>query len=353
MATDLVASLVSDKLGYRSCLVAAHIFSSLGFVLMSTLPEVMPGVSGFVIAAVFFGIGGGLIEVLVSPAIEACPLKNKTAMMSFLHSCYCWGVVCVVVASSVFFALVGTESWKILALTWAAIPLFNAIYLSIVPIYTLPKASELESDGKKPRSMFSVGIFWVFLIMMLCSGAGEQSVHQWSSTFIETSLGVDKTTGDLIGVSGFAAMMGIGRVLYGKFSGRLPKKAILMTCAALSVMNYLLIALAPIPAVGLVGCVLCGMTVGIFWPATISVASENLPHTTTATFALLALAGDVGCTAGPSLVGFVADAFGGNFSIAILMALVFPVALFVTAACIKFKKREDKLPNVSIETKIE
>lgn len=340
LLTDLAASLVSDRLGYRPCLVAAHIFAALGLVLMATLPEIIPGIGGFIVASVAFGIGGGLIEVLTSPAIEACPLKNKTAMMSFLHSCYCWGVVAVVVISSVFFATVGTAGWKIMTFCWAAIPLLNAIYLSVVPIYTLPKACELEAKGKKPRSIFSVGIFWVFLVMMLCSGAGEQSVHQWSSTFIEKSFGVDKTTGDLIGVSGFAAMMGIGRVLYGKFSDRLPKKAVLMGCAALSVGNYLLIALAPVPALGLVGCVLCGMTVGIFWPATLSVAAENMPRTTTATFAFLALAGDVGCTAGPTLVGFAADAFGGNFSIAILMALIFPVSLFVAAACVKLKKNQ-------------
>lgn len=339
LLTDLVASIVADKIGYRPCLVASHLCSAAGLVLMVTLPEIIPGVGGFIVAAVAFGIGGGLVEVLVSPAIEACPLKNKTKMMSFLHSCYCWGVVTVVIISSVFFALAGTENWKIMALIWAAVPFFNGLYLCIVPMYSLPKAEAEEIGGKKPRSIFTVGLFWVFFTMMLCSGAGEQAVCQWSSTFIEAGLGVDKTTGDLIGVCGFALTMGIGRVLYGKFSDRLPKKAVLMMCALLSVGNYLLIALAPIPALGLVGCVLCGMTVGVFWPATLSVAAENLPYTTTATFGFLALAGDIGCTAGPTLVGVAQDAFGGNFSIAILMATIFPVALFIAAASIRFKKK--------------
>ena len=337
LLTDLVASIVADRIGYRPCLVASHLFSALGLVLMTTLPEVIPGVGGFLISSVAFGIGGGLVEVLVSPAIEACPLKNKTKMMSFLHSCYCFGVVAVVIVSSVFFALFGTENWKIIALLWAIVPLLNAIYLTLVPIYTLPKAPELSENGARPRSLFAVGLFWVFLIMMLCSGAGEQAVHQWSSTFIESSLGVDKTLGDLIGVCGFALTMGIARVLYGKMSDKLPKKPILMAAAALAVINYVLIAVAPFPWLGLLGCVLCGMGVGIFWPATLSVASENLPYTTTSTFALLALAGDVGCTSGPTLVGFVSAASGGNFSIGILTALVFPVVLFVAASTLKLK----------------
>lgn len=339
LLTDLVASFVADKIGYRPCLVLAHLCSAVGLVLMVTLPELIPGVGGFVIAAVAFGIGGGLVEVLVSPAIEACPLKNKTKMMSFLHSCYCWGVVTVVIISSVFFALFGTVNWKIITLAWAVIPFLNGLYLCVVPMYSLPKTEESVPGEKKPRSLFKVGVFWVFLAMMLCSGAGEQALHQWSSTFIEASLKVDKTTGDLIGVCGFAAMMGIGRVLYGKFSDKLPKKAILMSCAFLSIVNYILIALSPVPALGLVGCVLCGITIGIFWPATISVAAENLPYTSTATFGFLALAGDIGCTTGPTLVGVAADAFGGDFSIALLMALVFPVTLFVASAAIKFRKK--------------
>ena len=338
LMTDLAASVFADKLGYRPCLVASHIFSALGLVFMVTLPEIIPGVGGFIISAVAFGIGGGLIEVLASPAIEACPLKNKTGMMSFLHSCYCWGVVAVVLLSSVFFAVFGIENWKIMTLLWAIIPLLNGVYLSFVPIYTLPRSADIKAGDKKPRSVFSIGVFWVFLLMMLCSGAGEQAVFQWSSTFIEASLGVDKTLGDLIGVCGFAAMMGIGRVLYGKMSSRLPKKPILMICAALSIVNYLLIALAPVPWVGLLGVAFCGMTVGIFWPATLSVASENMPYTTTATFALLALAGDVGCTSGPTLVGLIADGFGGHFSIAILIAMIFPITLFIVSSVLKIKK---------------
>ncbi len=336
LLTDLAATFFADKLGYRFCLVLAHVMSAAGLISLVILPELIDGIGGFIISAAIWGVGGGLLEVVASPAIEACPMKNKSAMMSFLHSCYCWGVVLTVIISSVFFALAGTANWKIMTLLWAALPIANAVYLLIVPIYTLPKAEPTEQ--KKRGSIFSVGIFWVFLLMMLCSGASEQALHQWSSTLAEATLGVDKTVGDIIGVAGFALMMGISRITYAKLSGRISPKLALMGCALMTVVSYLMIAFAPLPAIGLAGCVLCGLSVGIFWPATLSVASANMPYTTTAMFALLALAGDIGCTSGPTIVGFVTDAFGGNFTYGIVAALVFPVMLFIAAMLVKLKK---------------
>ena len=336
LLTDLVASFVADKVGYRFCLVLSHIMCFLGLTSLTILPELIDGIGGFVISAAIWGVGGGLLEVVASPAIEACPMKNKSAMMSFLHSCYCWGVVIVVVISSVFFSTAGTENWKIMTLAWSALPFLNAIYLLFVPMYTLPKVEEGKRGAGK--STFAVGIFWVFLLMMICAGASEQAVHQWSSTLAEATLKVDKTLGDLIGVCGFAIMMGIARVLYGKFSGKISPKLALMSGAALTVVSFTMIALAPVPVVGLLGCVLCGFSVGIFWPATLSVASANMPYTTTATFAFLALAGDVGCTSGPTVVGFVTDAFGGNFTYGIMAALIFPVGLFIATALVRLKK---------------
>lgn len=332
--TDLLASKFAPKLGVKNCLVAAHIFCAAGLVMLPLLPMVLPPFIGLLVATVIYAVGGGLIEVLTSPTVEACPTKNKEGMMSVLHSFYCWGVAFVVLASTLFFVLVGVEKWALLSLFWAILPAANAVYFLFVPVYTVDTE---ESQAKGGLSLFKNGVFLLLFAMMICAGAAEQAVSQWVSAITETGLQVDKTLGDLIGTCGFAVMMGIARATYGKSSEKLPVTTALIACAVLCVVGYLLIGLSPAPVVGLIGCAVSGLAVGIFWPGTLSLASRKLPTGGTAMFAFLALAGDIGCMAGPTIVG---AASGGAYGLqtGVLLAIVFPVLLVAFALLMRKKK---------------
>lgn len=323
---DLISARFVDKIGYRISVVGAHIISTLGLVGLAILPDLMPDAYiGILISVILYAIGGGLIEVLISPIVEACPTEKKEAAMSLLHSFYCWGHLLVILLSTLFFSLVGIANWRILAILWAIIPALNSIYFSVVPLYSI-------TDNKEPlsiRSLFSQKIFWVIMIVMVCAGASEQSMSQWASAFAESALRVYKTVGDLAGPCTFALLMGIARALYGKYSDKLPIKGVMSICAVLCVGTYLLAALTSNPIFRLVGCALCGFSVGIFWPGTFSVAAKALPAAGTAMYAFMALAGDVGCSAGPTLVGFIANSFGGNLKIGFLFAMIFPIIIFI------------------------
>ncbi len=332
--TDLLASKFASKLGVKNCLVAAHIFCASGLVLLPLLPTLVSPLLGLIIATVVYAVGGGLIEVLTSPTVEACPTQNKEGVMSILHSFYCWGVAFVVLISTLFFVFVGVEKWRVLSLLWAILPAANAVFLSLVPVNTLDTEESKEKGGV---ALFQKGVFVFLFAMMICAGAAEIAVAQWVSTITETGLQVDKTAGDLIGTCGFAVMMGLSRALYGKFSERVPIKGALIACSALCVVGYLLIGLSPVPAVGLIGCAVCGFSVGIFWPGTLSFASRLLPTGGTAMFAFLALAGDIGCTTGPTIVGLSSSgAFG--LQTGVLLAIIFPVLLIVFTLLLGKKK---------------
>lgn len=334
LLTDLLASKYAGKIGYRKCMIAAHLFCVIGLVGMAFLPSVLPALAGLLVSVCLYAIGGGLLEVLVSPIIEACPTQNKTGMMSLLHSFYCWGVVATVLLSTLFFVAFGVENWRILACVWAVLPLFNAGFFTQVPMYEMQ-----TEDGDKPnyKTLFTQKIFWVVVLMMICSGACEQAVAQWASTLTEQGLGVSKTMGDLLGVCGFAVMMGISRSLYGKFNEKLPLKPTMAVCAVLCAVGYLMIAFSPIALVGFLGCMLCGFSVGIFWPGTFSLSTRSVKNGGTTMFALLALAGDTGCCLGPTLVGFSS---GGSLQTGILFALVFPALLLLALAMLKSEKTE-------------
>ncbi len=327
LVIDMLSAGFVDKIGYRASAIIAHVCSAAGLILLTILPEAFPDpFAGILIAVFIYAIGGGLIEVLVSPILEACPTDNKEKAMSLLHSFYCWGHVGVVLISTLFFTLFGIENWKILAVCWAVVPAVNIILFAKAPIYSLHEEGE---TGLTLKQLFTRKIFWVMMLMMLCAGASEQAVSQWASTFAEQGLGVSKTIGDLAGPMSFAALMGLSRLLYGKFGDRLDLDKFMRMSCLLCIAAYLCISLVPVPAVGLVGCAVCGFSVGIMWPGTFSKASAAVKGGGTALFAMLALAGDVGCSGGPTLAGFISGCFNGELRAGILAAIVFPVLLLI------------------------
>ena len=326
LLVDFLAAKFIDKIGYRNAIVAAHVFSGIGLIGLAVFPMLLPPYIGIVLAIVCYAIGGGIIEVLVSPIVEACPTTKKEAAMSLLHSFYCWGHVFVVLASTLFFTLEGIEHWKLLAVLWSVIPFANAVYYALVPIMTPVE----EGRGMTMPQLFKNKTFWILALLMVCAGASEQGMSQWASAFAESGLKVSKTVGDLAGPCLFAILMGTARAFYAKLSDKISLKAAMVGCGSLCIACYLLASFAPHPVLGLIGCAVCGFSVGIMWPGTFSLASESLPTGGTAMFALLALAGDLGCSSGPTVVGSVAEAFGGDLKVGILAAVVFPVILVVT-----------------------
>lgn len=330
LVVDLLSAGFVDKIGYRISIVLAHLFSAAGLAGLVFLPGILPDAyTGLCISVVIYALGGGLIEVLISPIMESCPTDNKEKAMSLLHSFYCWGHVGVVLVSTIFFHLAGIENWRILTLLWVVIPVANGIVFLKSPIAPLIEEGE---SGLSMKELFRNKMFWLFLLMMLCAGASEQAVSQWASTFAEQGLGVTKAIGDLAGPMAFAILMGSARAFYGKFGDRLNLDRFMLASGVLCAFSYLCIALAPSPVVSLAGCGICGLSVGIMWPGSFSKASAAIRNGGTAMFALLALAGDLGCSGGPTLVGYVSSAAADNLRIGILAAIVFPV-LLIAAIC--------------------
>ena len=338
LLVDLLSVGFIDKIGYRASMVIAHVLSAAGLVLLTVLPDVLPTpFVGILIAVMIYAIGGGLLEVLVSPVVEACPSDNKEKAMSMLHSFYCWGHAGVVFISTLFFYVAGIENWKILAIIWALIPVGNAIVFTRVPIATLIEDGE---SGLGLKELFRMKIFWVLLVMMICAGASEQAVSQWASTFAEKGLGISKTAGDLAGPMAFAILMGTSRLFYGKYGDRIHLERFMVYSSLLCILSYLGISLFPVPLLSLIACAVCGLSVGIMWPGTFSKASAALPKGGTAMFALLALGGDIGCSGGPTLVGMVSGALGDNLKIGVLAGIIFPALLLMGIILCGKMKRE-------------
>ncbi len=329
MTVDTAAAALSDRLSHRALMLAAHISVIAGLWGLALLPGIIPPFAGLLISTFLYAVGGGLLEVLVSPLLEALPLKNKASAMSLLHSFYCWGHVAVVVLSTIFFTLVGVDSWKLLPLLWSAVPLANLILFIKVPIVTL----EDNAPSMPRRKLLKNSGFWIFMVLMLCAGAAEQSMSQWASAFAETGLMVSKTVGDLLGPCLFAVLMGTSRAFYGKKGEKINLTAFMTGCGILCALSYLGASLIPIPQIALLCCGLCGLSVGIMWPGTFSSAAKSLPSGGTAMFALLALGGDIGCAAGPALVGLTGEIRSG-----LLLAVIFPIILIILLQLMKNRK---------------
>ena len=334
LLVDLAATKFADKVGYRMCVVASQVLSSVGLVFMAILPEELPlPFMGILISVVLYAIGSGLIEVLVSPIVEACPFENKDGMMSLLHSFYCWGAMGVILGSTLFFVVFGVENWKILTFIWALVPLYNTFNFIRCPI------ERLIEDGKSMgiRKLLKTPVFWLMIILMVCSGASEATMAQWASAFTESAIGVSKTVGDLAGPCLFAMFMGISRMLYGKFSEKLDLIKVMLGCGIMCAGCYLVASLSTLPILGLAGCAFCGLAVGIMWPGSISISSQKCPRGGTAMFAFLALAGDLGAMVSPAMVGSLSEMAGGNLKTGLLTATIFPVFLVFGLLILKKK----------------
>ena len=331
LCVDLLCAKFIDRIGYRMGILIAHGAAALGLAGMAFLPELVGDPFwGLVICVSVYAVGGGILEVLVSPMVESCPTTNKEGYMSLLHSFYCWGHVGVVLLSTLFFAVFGIENWKILSLLWALVPVANGVAFAFVPIATPQSAGQAGLPlGKLLRS----GLFWIFFLMMLCAGASEQGVAQWASAFAEKALGIPKAVGDLAGPLSFAVMMGTVRALFAKFSDRISLDKALTICGLLCVVSYLLASLSPNPVLSFIGCALCGVSVAIMWPGTLSTGAAQIKGGGTAMFALFAVAGDVGCSVGPTLVGMVSDRLGGDLKRGILAGAIYPIGLLVAILC--------------------
>ena len=343
LLVDLLSPRVIDRTGYRPAVIAAHIFAAAGIAGLAVFPSVFSSpYTGILASVVLYAIGGGLIEVMISPIVEACPTEKKEAAMSLLHSFYCWGHLGVILLSTLFFRVAGIERWNILAICWAVIPVLNCFYFARVPIYSV-------TGGKDPvplRELLRKKVFWLLMVIMVCAGASEQAMSQWASAFAESALGISKAVSDLAGPSMFALFMGTARALYGRFSDKLPLKKAMILCALLCIASYLLATLAGLPVFGLIGCAVCGFSVGIFWPGTFSIAALAIPSAGTAMYAMMALAGDVGCSSGPTVVGFIAESTGGDLKAGLLAAIVFPAVILLGILRLKQGKA---LPDSRIE----
>lgn len=337
LGVDISAPLYVDRLGYRGCIVTAHIFSAAGFLLLMTLPEILPPFTGLLISVITYAIGSGLIEVMVSPITESCPTDNKEKAMSLLHSFYCWGQVGVVLISTVFFAVFGIQNWRFLAGVWAVIPIVNGIFFAKTPIAPLIAEGE---RGMKIGELLRSKIFWVLIVMMLCAGAAEHAIVQWASAFAEKGLGITKSLGDLAGPMAFGILMGLTRVFYGKYGDKINLDHFILGSGVLCIIAFSLVVFVPSPIVNLIGCALCGIGVAILWPGTLSKAAVSLRNGGTTMFAWLAVAGDLGCSAGPTVVGLVSGAAGDNLKTGILAGMIFPVAL-VVCLLLNFRKKEN------------
>ena len=325
LCIDLLSAIFIDRIGYRKSVLIAHTCAAVGLLLLTVLPEIIPGhFLGILISVCIYAVGGGLLEVLISPIIEACPTDNKESAMSLLHSFYCWGVTGVVLISTIFFTLFGIQNWKVLTLIWVLLPVCNGIFFSRVPIYSLQEEGE---TGMTIPELCRNKIFWILMLMMMCAGASEQAVSQWASTFAEEGLGITKSLGDLIGPMSFSILMGLSRLLYGKYGEKIDLDRFMTFSGLLCIASYLGITLIPNPLIELAACGVCGFSVGIMWPGTFSKSSAALRRGGTVLFALLALAGDVGCSGGPTLVGFVSSAAGDNLKTGIFSGIVFPILL--------------------------
>lgn len=337
---DLAGVKYADKLGYKNCAILSHIFSVAGLVGLSFLPDVMPNpYIGLLMATTVYAAGGGMLEVVISPIVEALPTNGKSAAMSLLHSFYCWGQALVVALTTVFFAVAGRENWRYLALLWAIIPLGNIFLFWSAPVRQLSE----DTPTLPMKKLLKQKLFWIFVLLMICSGASELAMSQWASFFAETGLQVDKSLGDLLGPCMFAILMGTSRAFYGVKGEKIPLRKYIVFSSILCIGSYLVAVFAPHPVLSLVGCAACGFSVGIMWPGVFSLAAKHCPQGGTTMFALLAFSGDIGCASGPSLVGSLSEIFGGDLKMGLLLAAIFPAVLIFGVFLLRkqLKKKRD------------
>ncbi len=339
LAVDIFCSFYVDRIGYRKCVVASEVCSAAGLIGLAFLPDLLPNpLAGIIASVVIYAIGSGLIEVLGSPIVEACPFEHKEAAMSLLHSFYCWGSVGVILLSTLFFAIFGIDSWKWLACLWAIVPLYNIYNFATCPI----EHPVEDGKGMTIKGLFQVPLFWISLILMVCAGASELAMAQWASAYAESALGLSKTMGDLAGPCMFAVTMGISRVIFGKKGDRMDLMKFMIGSGCLCLLCYILASISDSPLLGLIGCIMCGFSVGIMWPGSISICSKRLPGGGTAMFAFLATAGDLGGAFGPALVGNITQSANNDLKKGMLAGCIFPLVLIISLLVLKGMRRKEK-----------
>lgn len=341
LVVDVIVSKFANKLGQRRLLIFATAMAIVGLCSMAILPDLLSNTFvALLISMAICGMGGGIMEVLISPVVEACPTDSKGGSMSFLHSFYCWGQAGVVIISTLFFLLFGIDNWIIIALFWTIVPLVCMILFTMVPIY------ELGTEEKETGflELFKSGLFWILVVMMICAGASELAMAQWASAFAETAINDSslKWLTDILGPGLFAICMAVTRMLHGKFADKLPLEKSLIISSVICIVSYLITILAPIPAVALIGCSLCGVGVAIMWPATFSMSASRMPSGGVLLFGLLALAGDFGCLAGPFMAGQISTLFGDDLRAGFVFALIFPITLAIMSAILLIRKKKNK-----------
>ncbi len=339
LIVDILCAHFADVIGYRKCVVGSQMLSAVGLIGLAFLPQVTADpFTGIIISTILYAIGSGLTEVLVSPIVEACPFEHKEAAMSLLHSFYCWGAVGVILLSTLFFSLFGIENWRWLSCIWAVIPLCNVFNFAVCPI----EHPTEDGKGLSIGSLLKVPLFWLSILLMICAGASELSMAQWASAFAESALGLSKSMGDITGPCMFAVTMGISRSLYGKYGEKLDLMKFMIGSGALCLGCYLIASLSQLPLAGLAGCMICGFSVGIMWPGTISICSAKIPSGGTAMFALLAMAGDMGGALGPAIVGNISQNAGDDIQKGLLAGCVFPAVLVISVLFVKKLSRSSR-----------
>lgn len=336
LIVDVLCAKFADKIGYRRCVVGSQLMSAVGLIGLAFLPELLPDpFTWIIISTVIYAVGSGLTEVLVNPIVEACPFEHKEAAMSLLHSFYCWGSVGVILISTLFFAVFGIENWKWLSCAWALIPFINMFNFSSCPI----EHPFEDGEGMGIKGLLKVPLFWLAIVLMICAGASELSMAQWASAFAESALGLSKSVGDIAGPCLFAVTMGISRTIYGKYGDKLDLMKFMIGSGCLCLVCYVTASTASIPMLGLLGCIMCGFSVGIMWPGAISICSAKIPSGGTAMFALLAMAGDMGGALGPWTVGNITQSAGDNMQKGMLAGCVFPIVLTLILLIMKNSKK--------------
>ncbi len=354
LLVDALSIKFSNHIDLKKSAVWAHILCAIGIGGLSVFPRIFPSpYMGLLTATVIAAIGGGLTEVIISPIVEALPMKRKASVMSFLHSFYSWGQVIVVLLSTIFFSVFGNQNWTYLPLLWALVPFVNIFFFMMVPVNALP-----HDENITVKSLFNNKTFLAFIVIMLSAGAAEMTMSQWASYFAEAGLKVSNAVGNLLGPCLFAVLMGSARVIYGIKGSKIDISKGLLFSAILCLLCYLLAALSKNPIISLLGCAVCGFSVGLMWPGTLSMAAGYFPKAGAALFAILALAGDIGCSIGPWIVGQISDfvvksyeayAFLQNFGIGklelgikagLLFIAVFPMIMIAVIGHVKktFKK---------------
>ena len=334
---DIGISPFIDRIGYRPLVVAVHILAVLGFVLFAITPllSINPYM-GFIVATVVFSSGGGLLEVIVSPIVNALPSKEKSASMSLLHSFYSWGQVSVALITTLIIFVFGRGAWPYGYLFWALVPFVNIMLLLKCPLVQgVPEKSRI-----RPVTVLKNPRFAIFFVLIICAGASELTLGQWTSAFMEDAMGLPKIVGDIAGMCMFAVMMGTARTLNGIKGTEAGLKKLMLAGGTLAFFCYLIVSFTNSPYLGLAACALCGLGVSLLWPGTLSIAAKTFPMAGTWLFAILAAGGDTGASLGPWLAGVIGDASGSGLRASMLAGSIFP--LMVVALVIVVWRFESK-----------